>query len=537
MPAQTVGFGSSINPYSVELADVERRRKLAEALQQQGTTPLGNTEMLGQVAIQRSPLEGIGKLGQVAAGAYGQKKASEQERAVGERYQSDLNSALAQALKAGTGSPATTLPDDVQGPNMPAQAPDRARMAQILMQHPATQGLGTQQMMTDMSRQALVAALGGGSQAAPQPQSGGAPPASGPASAPQAPGAATGGPAGGVPMAAWLQSDPTGKSYMEQLAKDNMKASEPVIDRGFGIKRLNPLTGKYDLASNPEDITTIESAKLRGQTPNKLITVNTEGAPTLMTEEQAIQAAGGRQLPQGTTVAPTVTLADIAKIADPQERAAAQAALQKTPGLRLQDQGESAKQKKEGEELAQLRFEAPIARRSVSDASANLDRLEAEARKVYNDPALTRITGLMGSIPNIPGSAASDVSAKLGALKSQIGISVLQSMREASKTGGALGAISDKENELLQRNLAALDQNQSVAAFKKNLEQVMEYAKGAKSRLENAYRDQYQRVQGDQGMTPTAQGAIPTSAVIGGSLSPQEQQELAQLRARFGNGR
>lgn len=522
----------SINPYSAELHDIERRRQYAEQLRLQGQQPL-ETQTAGGWAIPINPLQGAAKLAQAYSGAQGIKKSSEQEKALGEKYQSDLNSTLSQALKAGTGSPATTLPDDVQGPNMPAQSPDRARMAQILMQHPATQGIGTQQMMADAQRQAIIASLRGG-----QSQPAGAPPsASGQSGMPPSTGASpTGGPAGGIPMSAWFESDPTGAKYMEQLAKDYTEANRPIADRGFGLKRLNPQTGKMDLVSNPEDITTIESAKLRGQTPNKLITVNTEGAPTLMTEEQAIEATGGR-LPKGTTVAPTVTPADIAKIADPQDRAAAQAALQKTPGLRLQDQGESAKQKKEGEELAQLRFEAPIARRSVSDASANLDRLEAEARKVYNDPALTRITGLMGSIPNIPGSAASDVSAKLGALKSQIGVSVLQSMREASKTGGALGAISDKENELLQRNLAALDQSQSVAAFKKNLEQVMEYAKGAKSRLENAYRDQYQRVQGDQGMTPTAQGAIPTSAVIGGSLSPQEQQELAQLRARFGNGR
>lgn len=220
----TVNFGSSaqINPYGIDLADIERRRALAQALQQQGTTPLGGTEMAGQVAIQRSPFEGLAKLGQAYAGAQGQKRASEQERALGERYQSDLNSTLAQALQAGTGSSATTLPEGVQGPNMPAQAPDRARMAQILMQHPATQGIGAQQLVSDINRQALVAALGGGSpQSISAPPSASGQPAVGQSGQPTQSGPAVGGPAGGVPMAAWIQADPSGKSYMEQLAKDN----------------------------------------------------------------------------------------------------------------------------------------------------------------------------------------------------------------------------------------------------------------------------------------------------------------------------
>lgn len=227
MAGQSVNFGSSaqINPYGIDLADIERRRALAQALQQQGTTPLGGTEMAGQVAIQRSPFEGLAKLGQAYAGAQGQKRASEQERALGERYQSDLNSTLAQALQAGTGSAATTLPEGVQGPNMPAQAPDRARMAQILMQHPATQGIGTQQMVSDMDRQALVEGLKryGQQPSGAQPSPSGQPLGGQPGQSPQG-NPAVGGPAGGVPMELWMSgADPKSgyQKYLEQLAKDN----------------------------------------------------------------------------------------------------------------------------------------------------------------------------------------------------------------------------------------------------------------------------------------------------------------------------
>lgn len=47
-------------------------------------------------------------------------------------------------------------------------------------------------------------------------------------------------------------------------------------------------------------------------------------------------------------------------------------------------------------------------------------------------------------------------------------------MREASKTGGALGQVSDREGQLLQSSLGALNQGQSPEAFKTQLKKIME---------------------------------------------------------------
>jgi hypothetical protein len=178
-------------------------------------------------------------------------------------------------------------------------------------------------------------------------------------------------------------------------------------------------------------------------------------------------------------------------------------------GMRLQDQGAGAQQRKFGEERGQLEANAPIARAAVADATTNLTRMEAEAKAILADPAVSRITGVTGAFPDIPGSAASDVRARLGALKSQVGFAVLQAMRDASKTGGALGQITDKENELLQRNLAALDTSQSTEALRRNIVQVIQYAQGARERIERGYRDTYERVVGTQGMQPSTLGAKP----------------------------
>lgn len=128
---------------------------------------------------------------------------------------------------------------------------------------------------------------------------------------------------------------------------------------------------------------------------------------------------------------------------------------------------------------------------ALDNSTANLDRLVFEARAIQNDPALTKITGVMGALPNMPGSEASNVQARLESLKSQVAFSVLQAMRDASKTGGALGQVSDREISFLQNNLAALDTTQSPEAFRKNLQQIIDYAEGVKRRMQGAYAQQF----------------------------------------------
>lgn len=140
----------------------------------------------------------------------------------------------------------------------------------------------------------------------------------------------------------------------------------------------------------------------------------------------------------------------------------------------------------------------PAAEASLRDAESNLDRLAAQARQLSSHRGLASITGIRGSIPDVPGSDAANARAELESLKSQVGFGVLQAMREASKTGGALGSVSDTENQLLQSNLAALMNSQSVDSFKANLKKIEDYAGAAKGRMRQAFNSQYQDRQGQQ---------------------------------------
>lgn len=132
---------------------------------------------------------------------------------------------------------------------------------------------------------------------------------------------------------------------------------------------------------------------------------------------------------------------------------------------------------------------------SLQSSMSDLDRLAASANEILQHPGLGGITGLGGALPNIPGTDASNAQAKLNTLKSQIGFGVLQAMRSASKTGGALGNVSDAEGKRLEANLAALENAQSEKQMRESLAKIINYSNSAKDRLANAYNIRYKTAQ------------------------------------------
>jgi hypothetical protein len=83
---------------------------------------------------------------------------------------------------------------------------------------------------------------------------------------------------------------------------------------------------------------------------------------------------------------------------------------------------------------------------------------------------------IMRNVPLLP-TEAKYFQDKLDSLKNRLGLNELQEMRNASKSGGALGQISDRENEILQNSVAALNSSLSpqqlqeqIGIIKKHLE-------------------------------------------------------------------
>ncbi|HMJ58375.1 MAG TPA: hypothetical protein VK467_04515 [Gemmatimonadales bacterium] len=72
----------------------------------------------------------------------------------------------------------------------------------------------------------------------------------------------------------------------------------------------------------------------------------------------------------------------------------------------------------------------------------------------------------------VPGTPALAFKKQMETLHSNIAFGELAEMRAASKTGGALGQVSDKEGTLLQSTLGALDQKMSPEQFKGQLAKI-----------------------------------------------------------------
>lgn len=139
---------------------------------------------------------------------------------------------------------------------------------------------------------------------------------------------------------------------------------------------------------------------------------------------------------------------------------------------------------------------------SLQSFNSDMDRLATAANELMTHPGLNGITGLRGAIPNLPGGQAANAEAKLSTLKSQVAFGVLQNMRNNSKSGGALGQVSDKEGQLLQNNLAALDKSQSADEMKKSLAAIIKYSNEAKDRARSAFQNTYQGGQPAAGAEP-----------------------------------
>lgn len=97
----------------------------------------------------------------------------------------------------------------------------------------------------------------------------------------------------------------------------------------------------------------------------------------------------------------------------------------------------------------------------------NLQSIDEISKKVNN-----WTTGVGSVLANIPATDARNFAAELNTLKANIAFGELTAMREASKTGGALGQVSERELALLTSALGALDPGQSPENIRQQLQKI-----------------------------------------------------------------
>lgn len=80
--------------------------------------------------------------------------------------------------------------------------------------------------------------------------------------------------------------------------------------------------------------------------------------------------------------------------------------------------------------------------------------------------------GIAGQWLSSVNQEARDVKNQLSVIQSTVALDRLQQMRDASKTGGALGGVSERELDLLMNALGSIDQSSSPQLLRENLLQI-----------------------------------------------------------------
>lgn len=125
-----------------------------------------------------------------------------------------------------------------------------------------------------------------------------------------------------------------------------------------------------------------------------------------------------------------------------------------------------------GKETGEGRMALPKVQRALQTYE-----LKSESVNGLIDTALQQAgpwsTGFVGQVTDfVGGSPAHNLSKTLTAIRANLGFDTLQDMRDNSPTGGALGQVSNTENELLQSTWGSLMQSQSAEQLRQNLQRI-----------------------------------------------------------------
>ena len=129
----------------------------------------------------------------------------------------------------------------------------------------------------------------------------------------------------------------------------------------------------------------------------------------------------------------------------------------------------------------------PQATSAVNSFETKADSFVKDIEKLRDSPGLSEITGIAaGRLPGITanGRAAQALYDKIVA---KGGFQALQDLRDASKTGGALGNVSNQEGKQLTASFAAIDRRQDAKDVRAALDQAIGDIQGSKTRLKEAY--------------------------------------------------
>ena len=176
-------------------------------------------------------------------------------------------------------------------------------------------------------------------------------------------------------------------------------------------------------------------------------------------------------------------------------------------------------------ELQKREADYPAAKSAITGYETKADSFINDLKALRDHPGLSQITGFVaGRVPALTaeGRAAQALYDKVTA---KSGFQTLQDLRSMSKTGGALGNVSNQEGKQLIASFAAVDRRQDAPDVQAALDQAISDVEGSKTRMREAFDTTYEY----RNAAPVSTGG--GAPVTGNSPAAQA---LAKFRASRG---
>jgi hypothetical protein len=171
---------------------------------------------------------------------------------------------------------------------------------------------------------------------------------------------------------------------------------------------------------------------------------------------------------------------------------------------------------------------------TMRDINETVDRL------LQNQSGIKSATGFGGELQSrIGGTTAANAKADLDRVKSAISLSAIAKMRAESKTGGAVGTMTEKEWPRFESIFGSLDQAQTSDQIVKNLREL----KGLTTETQESVIKKYDSIYGggqDIRKTISTPRTIDITGIPGGAIQKLQSNPSPEMRRffdqKFGNG-
>jgi hypothetical protein len=171
-----------------------------------------------------------------------------------------------------------------------------------------------------------------------------------------------------------------------------------------------------------------------------------------------------------------------------------------------------------GEEQAKLIAGKGKAEATLRSLESQWKLMDDELTSIIEKTDWTKVGPIGSFTSRFPGTPAFDLARKLDTIKANIGFDKLQSMRDESPTGGALGNVSDAENRLTQAVRGSPDQGQSPTQFKSTITRIRDDLRALAQEKRRAVNQTYGKIP-----------AVPTPVLSGQGGQPQQPQQMPRL--------